>query len=135
MLGNYNADQEYQKLLAHIGGNIVGSWNFEELQSAYDTRTIDLMYHNKIHKHMLYEDVAWYIVEHSDRDIMAQKNIKHMYFLIEVNGSIYENGLEDDLKEILENQVQQNHKRITKKYWNAIELIKADLETYPMIED
>lgn len=133
MLGNYDSNEEYQKLLAHIGGNLAGSWSFEDLQTIYDSRVIDMMRHNKIHKHMLYNDIAWYLIEHSDRDIMAQKNIKNMYFLIEVNGEIYEEGLEDDLEDILSTQVGQNHKRITKKYWEAIDLIKADLVANPMI--
>jgi hypothetical protein len=132
MLGNYNTNDEYQKLLAHIGGNLAESWSFEDLQTIYDTRVIDMMRHNKIHKHLLYNDVAWYIVEHSDRKIEDQKHIKNMYFLIEVNGSIYEDGLEDDLEDILSTQVKQNHKRITKKYWEAINLIKADLEVNPL---
>jgi len=132
MLGNFNTDEEYQKLLAHIGGNLAESWSFGDLTTLYDTRTIDLMRHNKIHKHLLYEDIAWYIIEHSDRDIMKQKKIGSMYFLIEVNGSIYEDGLEDDLEDILSTQVGQNHKRITKKYWEAIDLIKADLEANPL---
>jgi len=132
MLGNYNTNDEYQKLLAHIGGNLAESWSFGDLQTIYDTRVIDMMRHNKIHKHLLYNDVAWYIIEHSDRDIMKQKHIKNMYFLIEVNGSIYEDGLEDDLVDILSTQVGQNHKRITKKYWEAIDLIKADLEANPL---
>lgn len=132
MLGNFNTDEEYQKLLAHIGGNLAESWSFGDLTTIYDTRAIDLMRHNKIHKHLLYEDIAWYIIEHSDRDIMKQKKIGSMYFLIEVNGSIYEDGLEDDLEDILSTQVGQNHKRITKKYWEAIDLIKADLEANPL---
>jgi hypothetical protein len=95
-----------------------------------------MMRHNKIHKHLLYDDIAWYIVEHSDRDIMKQKNISSMYFLIEVNGSIYENGLEDDLQDILSIQSYggtSGKKRIAKKYWEAIELIRKDLEANPLI--
>ncbi len=135
MLEVFNSNEEYQKVLGSIGNNLVGGWSFEEQsQTFYDSRTLDLLRHNKIHKHMLYNDIAWYICEFSDRDITRIKKPSIMYFLIEVNGEIYEDGIEDDLKEILDSQGDtRNHKRITKMYYEAMEYIKADLIENPMV--
>lgn len=134
MIEVYNSNEEYQKVLGSIGNHLVGGWNFETEQTFYDNRVIDLLRHNKIHKHLLYSDIAWYICEFSNRDIEKVKKPSIMYFLIEVNGSVYEEGIEDDLKEILDSQGDtRNHKRITKMYYEAMEYIKKDLSENPMI--